>query len=159
MLDGVLEIASQVAKELDIATVRFNFRGVGASAGSHDNGMGEINDLAAITEAFQAEFDELRIGGYSFGAQVALRYAERHTIAKSLVLVAPPTHNPLPNLDAHVDLIAGEFDAISSVSILKAWVAQRDSRTLHMIHGADHFVSAHGTELKAILRKVLPSSH
>ena len=62
------------APDVGVAIVRFNFRGVGASSGRHDGGVGERDDLAATLERLAVECPDapLAIAGYSFGAEVAM---------------------------------------------------------------------------------------
>lgn len=73
------------------ATVRFNFRGVGASAGVHDEGRGECEDLAAVVAWARERWPGLPLwlGGFSFGAWIALR-CHATLAASNLVTVAPP---------------------------------------------------------------------
>lgn len=56
--------------------VRFNFRGVGRSAGAHDNGLGELDDLLAVVQA-QAGAGPLCLAGFSFGAFVISHAVQR----------------------------------------------------------------------------------
>lgn len=148
MHDGVLECIARVAKTKEIATVRFNFRGVGASQGQHDKGIGEISDLAHVIEAFEGKFDRISLGGYSFGARVALNYVVETNSTLDLVLVAPPTEPALPEVDSKVDVIVGETDFISQLRTLDNWVSQTN-RALHTIEDADHFLAAYESELEA----------
>ena len=142
MLDGVLETTSRVAISLNISTIRFNFRGVGASAGTFDHGVGEVSDLTSIVGEFEARFERLILCGYSFGANVVLSYAAQASEDRDLVLFAPPTQDALPDLETKVDLIAGDHDPISSIEVLSDWTQVKTNRTLHVIEDADHFLSA-----------------
>src|SRR5205823_9505021 len=76
---------------LGVTTLRFNFRGAGASEGAHDNGRGEVDDaLAAVSFVRDASPGiPLVLVGYSFGAMVAASSATRANVA-ALVLVSPP---------------------------------------------------------------------
>ncbi len=155
MLDGVLEIAAQVAKSRDISTIRFNFRGVGASTGAHDQGIGEVSDLASIIEEFQARFEAITLGGYSFGAGVVLKYAGESSDNRDLLLIAPPTQNELPDLTNNVQLIVGDSDPISGVKVLSNWVQGNPDRSLHIIDDADHFLGMFGPDLVDVLQRAL----
>lgn len=79
--------------ENSIASLRFNFRGVGSSQGAHDNGVGEKDDVAAALTfvSSMTGVDRERIGlcGYSFGAGVALEVAAVDERVKALALVSP----------------------------------------------------------------------
>ena len=74
-----------------VPALRFNFRGVGASAGVHDDGRGETEDLVAVAGQLRRRFPgaDLWLAGFSFGAWVSLRAAARLRPAR-LVTVAPP---------------------------------------------------------------------
>lgn len=91
MHNKVVSMLERSLRELGLTTVRFNFRGVGASAGVHDNGDGETLDLIAIGEWLAAvrPGDALWLCGFSFGSLVAAR-AVRHLPAKFLISIAPP---------------------------------------------------------------------
>lgn len=71
--------------------IRFNFRGVGASAGVHDEGRGELDDVLNIADWAQARWPSvpLWLGGFSFGAWMVLR-AQAALEPELLVTVAPP---------------------------------------------------------------------
>ena len=155
MLDGVLEIASRVAVSLNISTLRFNFRGVGASAGSYDDGIGEVSDLTTIVKAFMPRFERLILSGYSFGGRIVLSYLAQASEIHDTVLFAPPTQDAFPNLTTKVDVIVGDKDPISSVNKLTGWVQENPNRTLHVIEDADHFLAAYSPDLVDVLERVL----
>ena len=77
------------APTIGVAIVRFNFRGVGASSGRHDGGLGERDDLAAALDRAASEWPDapLAIAGYSFGAEVAMTVD--HPKAVGWFIVAP----------------------------------------------------------------------
>ena len=154
MHDGVLDCMARVARAKQIATVRFNFRGVGASQGQHDHGIGEIKDLADVIQAFEAKFDQLTLGGYSFGARIAMKYVEETNSNYDLVLVAPPTDQALPNVSSNVNVIVGDSDPISQLEILTNW-AEQPNRTLHCIDDADHFLAAFESDLETALVRAM----
>ena len=91
MGNKVVYALDAVAQKLGMATARFNFRGVGASQGTHDNAQGEIDDCLSVVEWMRSSFPEqpLLLSGFSFGAYVALAAAHRAE-PKVLVSVAPP---------------------------------------------------------------------
>jgi alpha/beta superfamily hydrolase len=91
MHNKVVTMAARALRELGLDTVRFNFRGVGASAGRFDNGEGECADLRAVAAWVRAQRPEaaLWLAGFSFGAYVSLRLAAELQPAV-LVSIAPP---------------------------------------------------------------------
>jgi len=135
--------AAEVARAAGYATLRFNFRGVGASDGVHDKGRGEQDD---VTAAMAELASRLRVGrpvgviGYSFGAFAAARAARPGDAA--LGLIAPPIGmydfgflQPGPG---RALLVAGTQDPYCSVDALRglAEVAAAEAR---VVEGADHF--------------------
>lgn len=91
MHNKVVTMVARSVRELGLATVRFNFRGVGKSEGEHDNGRGETLDLLAVGEwlAKVRPQHALWLAGFSFGAYVALLGA-RHLPVRQMISVAPP---------------------------------------------------------------------
>lgn len=91
MHNKVVTMIERSLREVGLTTVRFNFRGVGKSEGSHDNGRGETLDLLTVAEwvAQQRPGDVLWLAGFSFGAYVALLGA-RHLPVKQMISIAPP---------------------------------------------------------------------
>lgn len=137
-----------------LSTVRFNFRGVGGSEGSHDRGVGEMDDVTAVmnwlTEMHGME--NFYLAGYSFGGGVAARTAARGGFnLRQLVLVAPALQFP-PDLSAFscpLLVIQGKRDEIVDATQVQQWLAalQSPSDYVEFAH-ADHFFSA---ELAAIV--------
>ncbi len=91
MHNKVVTMTARALRELGATTVRFNFRGTGASEGSFDNGDGEVEDLKAVVAWARERHPDaaLWLAGFSFGAYVSLRAAEAVNPAV-LVSIAPP---------------------------------------------------------------------
>jgi uncharacterized protein len=91
MSNKVVTTLARALAECGIASVRFNFRGVGASAGAYDNGRGETLDFLAVAQWLQQQRpdDALWLAGFSFGSWVAMR-AGRQLPAQYVIAVAPP---------------------------------------------------------------------
>jgi alpha/beta superfamily hydrolase len=87
----VVTMAARSLRELGASSVRFNFRGVGNSAGSFDHGEGERQDLLAVVAWVreQRPDHDLWLAGFSFGAYVSLRAAEE-VQPEGLISIAPP---------------------------------------------------------------------
>jgi alpha/beta superfamily hydrolase len=90
MDNKVVTTVARAFTEAGIATYRFNFRGVGATEGAHDEGRGETDDMVRVIEHARATVGgvPLFLAGFSFGGAVATRASERVEF-KRLVLVAP----------------------------------------------------------------------
>jgi alpha/beta superfamily hydrolase len=123
--------------------VRANFRGVGASAGNFDDGLGESDDLLAVATAVSANYPKLpwTLLGFSFGAYVQSRVAQRLP-ARQLIMVAPAVSMyamPAPAIAA--TLIFGEADEVIAPAALRAYAEQHaiPSQTVadcgHFFHG------------------------
>jgi len=128
-----------------LATLRFNFRGVGASTGRHDEGRGEQADVrASLDHLRQSLGGEARVAlaGYSFGAAIAAAVAATAPVA-GLALVAPPlrvAEVPLPaNVTGPLLVVAGAEDQYCPASALETMRAGLPAATVIVIEGADHF--------------------
>ena len=146
------------------ATLRFNFRGVGGSAGSHDGGVGETEDaLAAVAAVRQAlPGRALILAGFSFGAVVALRAAARARPAW-LVGVAPAVDRvPLGEFTAPTCpwlIIMGEDDEVVDPASVRRWVAgPGGGADLRMLPGVGHFFHGHLSTLQDCLASAWPAS-
>ena len=91
MHNKVVTMVERSLRERGLDTVRFNFRGTGASEGAYDNGEGEGDDLAAVVAWVRRTRpdDALWLAGFSFGSYVTIRNAARLQ-AKALISIAPP---------------------------------------------------------------------
>ena len=104
-------------------TLRFNFRGVGASEGAWDAGQGEIDDALAAVAAQHDGSQPLALAGFSFGGYVASQAAARLGEAvQRLVLIGPATQNftvaPVP---AHTLVVHGEADDVVPLASTLDW--------------------------------------
>lgn len=158
MENKVVTTVAKALTEAGAATFRFNFRGVGASEGRHDEGRGETDDFLDVAAHAARAVGELPlwISGFSFGGGVALRASTRTPFAH-LVLVAPalrrltghglgePPDPDDPNLgppgrhDAtNTIVVHGDKDETTLLADSLAWGAVRDVPVL-VVPGADHF--------------------
>lgn len=94
MNNKVVTTLARSFKELHIPSLRFNFRGVGQSAGVYDEGIGESEDMLLLVRYCLQEMPGVRIifAGFSFGSYVAYRAAAQAEHAL-LITVAPPVHH------------------------------------------------------------------
>jgi alpha/beta superfamily hydrolase len=148
MENPVIVRAAEVCQEAGLATLRFNFRGVGASAGSHDEGRGEQDDLrAALADLGSALPSGARIAalGYSFGASITARVAGSTPLA-GVALVAPPlAMRGLDQVESLVDfggsllVVAGTADHYCPPDALAALARALPGATVRTVDGADHF--------------------
>lgn len=119
---------------------RPNFRGVGGSEGSHDEGRGEVDDLLAAGAYARRDKEHLLLvlAGFSFGALIAARAREKLD-ARKLVLVAPVVaQSDFPELPQDTLLIHGEHDEIQPLAGVLEWALPRQL-PLVVVPGASHF--------------------
>ncbi len=158
MQNKVVHILASTFGKQGLPTLRFNFRGVGQSAGEYDEGRGEQADLAAAVGWMREHYPgrPLWLAGFSFGAWVAYM-AHREVQAERLLLVAPPlrlfefseTSGPvtLPWL-----VIQGAEDEIVSAEAVAQWVESQPRRPeFHLMAGASHFFHGKLNELRDVV--------
>ena len=163
MNNKVVTTMARAFKELGIPSLRFNFRGVGQSAGSYDDGIGESEDMIAQVNQWQKEQADLRpvFAGFSFGSYVAYRTAAQFENSP-LITIAPPVHHydyqkfspaPHPWL-----IIQGDADEVVPHSLVIHF-ARQSSPVLPVIEFADtgHFFHGKLVELKTQLMEYMRS--
>ena len=161
MDNKVVHTVARAMIECGAPAFRFNFRGVGASAGAFDHGRGEADDLAVIVAEGRRRFPGagLWLGGFSFGAFVALRAAAQ-VAPEKLVAVAPPVARFDLGEVVHPDcdwmLAQGDADdVVPSDEVLRWAAAQPRKPTLHVLAGAGHFFHGRLHELKPLIVEFL----
>ncbi|VAX11767.1 Hydrolase SMc00528, alpha/beta fold family [hydrothermal vent metagenome] len=158
MTNKVVHILAAGFRELGAHTLRFNFRGVGCSAGEFDHGEGEADDLLAVVNWAQSRFPDspLWLAGFSFGAWIALKsMPQLH--AERLVLVAPPVDmydfSAIPEVSVPWMVIQGGEDEVVSATAVANWTAQREHAPLFQtLSSAGHFFHGQLNDLKACLK-------
>jgi alpha/beta superfamily hydrolase len=144
----VVEIVSACAAE-GLATLRFNFRGVGRSTGSHDNGHGEQDDVLTALDDLAGLLGHDRhvaAAGYSFGAMVTAAVAAKGAHLVGLALIAPALGRAgrrrldgLSAVSTPVIVIAGEQDDACPPDVLADVGRDVPAAVIRVIKGADHF--------------------
>ena len=145
MDNKVVQTLARAFVALGYVSVRMNFRGVGASAGVHDAGIGETQDMALLHAHMRAQYPTLPVAmaGFSFGTFVLSRLQQQlvaqDQAAERLVLVGSAAGKwALPEVPANTLLIHGEQDdTIPLVDVLD-WARPQDLPVI-VIPGADHF--------------------
>ena len=146
--------------QLGWSVVRFNYRGVGASAGAWDEGRGEVDDaLAAIDHARKLHPGlPLALGGFSFGGFVAAAAAARlpaAVAARRLVLVAPSTEKQeVPPVPADTLVVHGDADELVPLAATLAW-ARPATLPVLVLPGVGHFFHGQIALLKRLLVREL----
>jgi alpha/beta superfamily hydrolase len=144
------KVVFRAAKALQsggLAVLRFNFRGVGRSEGAWDEGRGEEDDVRAALDELERRFPGLPlvVGGFSFGAVMALRVAAVDARAAAVVVLGYPASldEPRGPLDAGGRprlFVQGENDQFGSGEALRGMVEPLpEESSLVIVPGTDHF--------------------
>lgn len=163
------KVVYQMGKSLDaigIPVLRFNFRGAGLSAGTHDAGTGETEDVKAAIDFIATQFPEipLLIGGFSFGSWVGLRVGCGDVRVTELFGVGIPVNNS--NFEFLESCAKPKLIVQGTKDEHGAWhkVEQLGSRLsngtqLIPVQDADHFLAGHLDELDRALSNWLMERH
>jgi uncharacterized protein len=145
MDSGVVIRAAEACAARGLATLRFNFRGVGASTGKHDHGRGEQDDVRACLAELRRRLGagpRIVLAGYSFGAAVAAAVAE-HTPVDGLALIAPPLRlasiTRPKAVAGPVLVVVGAEDEHCPTAALEPLRVAMPEATIRVIERADHF--------------------
>ncbi|MBA1205958.1 MULTISPECIES: alpha/beta hydrolase [Pseudomonas] len=162
MLNKVVSTLQRTARDAGYVTLRFNYRGVGQSAGSHDMGEGEVADAQAAAAWLQAAHPGLPLVlmGFSFGGFVATALAGRleaeGTALQHLFMIAPAVMRlseqfPVPQ-QCPVTLVQPDADEVVSPALVYDW-SDSLSRPHELLKVAEcgHFFHGKLTDLKDLL--------
>ena len=157
MHNKVVTMVEHALRESGLDTVRFNFRGTGASEGSYDNGDGESDDLAAVVVWARRTHsnDALWLAGFSFGSYVTIRNAVRLN-ADALVSIAPPVgrwtlDDALPVCPWLV--VMGEADEVVEPQAVFDWIdAMEHPPELIRMPEAGHFFHRRLIDLRGAVK-------
>jgi hypothetical protein len=154
MQNNVVTALAQAFQQAGLATVRFNFRGVGNSGGTHGGGEAEMSDVdAAITNLLSRYSpSKLIVTGYSFGAMVGLRVGTEDSRVHALIGVGTPVEHvdpaALSTADKPILLVSGDSDHVSPLDGLQSLFDELpEPKQLVSLAGVDHFFA--GCEHKA----------
>ena len=149
----VVQTLAKTFFALRYAAVRFNFRGVGGSAGGFDDGAGETEDALAVLAFARGRFGEslpIALAGFSFGSFVQTRVAAR-VPPERLVLIAPAV-NRFADAEVPADTIVvhGEEDDVVPLADVFAW-ARPQQLPIVVFPGCGHFFHGRLPQLARIV--------
>jgi uncharacterized protein len=145
----VVQTLARAFVDLGYSAWRPNFRGVGASEGTHDEGRGEVDDLAAVLAHLGAERPVL--AGFSFGSAMQARLAQRVRPERMLLVAIAVSKYGTPAVPQDTILIHGEEDATVPLAEVLGWARPQDLPVV-VVPGADHFFHRRLPVLRAIVR-------
>lgn len=162
MNNKVVTTLARVFAELGIASIRFNFRSVGGSAGRYDAGLGESEDMALIAKTWRMVFDEVKViyAGFSFGSYVAYRAASQSNGALLITVAPAVTHydyNEFKIQNMPWILAQAEHDEVVPIDAISEYVAKLSVKPqICSFPHAGHFFHGQLTLLKSSLLETIP---
>ena len=152
----VVHTLARTLNELGMPSVRFNFRGVGASAGSYADGVGETDDALAVIAWARGHWPGAApwLAGFSFGAAVALKACAAADPAR-LIAVAPAVDrieigSPAPRCPWA--MVLGDADEVVSPASMLAFAGRITPRPrVQVLAGAGHFFHGRLPDLRAAI--------
>jgi alpha/beta superfamily hydrolase len=157
MYNPVVETIVEAFDKHGFTTLRFNFRGVGKSQGTYDDGIGELRDVYnAFTFLTQRGIHKLYLAGYSFGAWVNAHISHTDAACAEMIMVSPPValmdFTFLKNLPGLKLVVSGSRDEIAPADQLAKMLPDwNPDATVEIIPGADHFYSGSLDALSTVL--------
>jgi hypothetical protein len=153
LTNKVVHTLARTFNDLGMPSLRFNFRGVGASAGTHDEGRGEVQDALAVVRHGRERWPQARLwlAGFSFGAAVAVR-ASSEASAVGLVAVAPA----VDRIDVGAVtpgsawlVVLGDADDVVSPQRMLQWARNLSPQpVIQVMAGAGHYFHGRLPELR-----------
>jgi hypothetical protein len=154
--------AAKALTRIGCVVLRFNFRGVGSSTGTWDNGRGETDDYRAalMFMSFRYPGLEMWAAGFSFGSYIATTVGTDDDRVCALVAIAPPVDRyefaSLKMSHKPKFIIHGERDEIISLKMVRHFYAQlREPKELIEIDGANHLFEGQAAEVGDALADLL----
>ncbi len=158
MHNKVVFKAAQILQALNIPSLRFNFRGVGHSTGTYDEGRGEMDDARYALEFLSRRYPGVPaiIAGFSFGAYVGLNVAASDDRVQAMIGLGVPARmfgdNTLQESHKPKLFIHGTADEVASYDQAQQWFDLVPApKRMIAVQGADHFFQGRLEEVQAII--------
>jgi len=158
MHNKVVFKVAQTLQSLNMPALRFNFRGVGHSTGTYDEGRGEMDDVRYALEFLSRRYPGLPVvlGGFSFGAYVGLRVAAVDDRVQAMIGLGVPARmlngDVLEGSQKPKLIIQGTNDELAPYDQTAQWFEQVPApKSMVAVRGADHFFQGRLDEVQAII--------
>lgn len=158
MHNKVVFKVAQTMQALGIPALRFNFRGVGHSTGTYDEGRGEMDDVRYALDFLSRRYPGLPVilAGFSFGSWVGLRVAASDDRVQAMIGLGVPARSfngdTLSGSHKPKLIIQGTEDELAPYALTEKWFEQVPApKSLVAIPGADHFFQNRLEEVQAII--------
>jgi len=157
MTNKVVHMLAKAFNEAGVPAVRFNYRGVGASAGAFDEGNGETLDALAVLDWAAQRWPgaQLWLGGFSFGGAIAIRAAVARNVTR-LVTVAPAIRlvsvdsTSLPKCPWLI--VQGDRDELVDAADIQRWAEALSPRPhMAVLAGVEHFFHGRLSDLRQVV--------
>jgi alpha/beta superfamily hydrolase len=173
MHNKVVYQAAKTIHRLGLPVARFNFRGVGRSEGTHDNGIGETSDVLAVMDLLAQKYPgvPLLAAGFSFGSWVGSRAGCSYSRVAELICLGLPVSGQDPRDFSYLELcdkpklfVTGEFDRFGPPAQLHTMVEKfppevRQQTEVKIVRGGDHFFTGHLDEVDRVISEWLLARH
>lgn len=158
MHNKVVFKVAQTLQSMNIPTLRFNFRGVGHSSGTYDEGRGEMDDVRYSLEFLSRHYPSIPVilGGFSFGSYVGLRVAAVDDRVQAMIGLGVPARmfdlETLQGSHKPKLFIHGTDDELAPYELARQWFEQLPApKSMVAVPGADHFFQGRLDEVQAII--------
>lgn len=170
------KVVYQTAKTIHrfgLPVARFNFRGVGRSEGTHDNGEGEVADVLAVMDFVAEQYPRvpLLMAGFSFGSWVGSRAGCGDARVTELICLGLPVSGQDPRDFSYLEncgkpklFVTGEFDRFGPPLELRTLIdgfppGVRQQTQVKIVNGVDHFFTGHLDEVDRIISEWIVQRH
>ena len=161
MQNNVVGAISLACQKFGVTTLKFNFRGVGGSQGSYDDGNGEQEDVrAAVAHLTDMGIRQIDLAGYSFGAWINALAVNDGLVVDNMIMISPPVafidFKTISDLSPLKLVVTGSRDDIAPANMVEqSYPTWNPAARFEVIDGADHFYGGYTRQLEAVLMDFL----
>lgn len=159
MHNKVVYMLTHAFADLQLTTLRFNYRGVGASDGQYGEGEGETEDLLAVMASIQQQYpaSPIWLAGFSFGCYVVANASQQQAVQQLLMIAPAVSHLPFDrfhHFPCPLLIVQGDQDDVVDYRLTEKWQQQLDQLPeWKILSGAGHFFHGQLTALRKVVRE------